>query len=545
LFQPVSAFANCGATSAGAACKEALRHIQNPYYIGDEPGLTQTSGWVGAWTSQPSVYAVAARSTADVAAAVNFARVHKLRIVVKGGGHSYHGTSCAPDSLLVWTRQMSGVTLHDAFVAQGSNGKEPAQPAVTLGAGAMWMDAYDAVTTRGGRYVQGGMCTTVGVAGLVQSGGFNSFSKRYGTAAAGLLEVEIVTADGEARIANAYTHPDLFWAIKGGGGGSLGIITRLTLRTRELPEVFGAVVGTIRASSDAAYRALIAKTVSFYQSDLFNPHWGEHMRFRPDNVLDLTMLFQGLSGQQAESIWRPFFEWIRASGEYSFVKEAGVLSVPARRFWDAPYMQQQIPGAMVADDRAGSPPHHVFWSDDQEEAGQLLYSYKTAWLPASLLQPKQQSAFVDAVFASTRHWAVSLHFNKGLAGAPPEEIAAARNTATNPQVLNAFALAFVVGAGPPAYPGMPGGAPDVVRARRDADRIGKAMDALLNVAPGAGAYVSESDYFQANWQSAFWGENYSKLATVKRRYDPDGLFFVHHGVGSEEWTQDGFTRLRG
>ena len=545
LLQPASPFAKCGVEPAGAPCNQALKHIQNPYYIGDEVGLTQTSGWADAWTSKPSAYAVAARSTADVVAAVNFAREHKLRIVVKGGGHSYHGTSCAPDSLLVWTRHMNGVTPHDTFVAQGAIGEQPAQPAVTVGAGAMWADAYDAVTTRGGRYVQGGMCTTVGVAGLVQSGGFNSFSKRYGTAAAGLLEAEIVTADGEARLANAHTHPDLFWAIKGGGGGSLGVITRLTLRTRELPEVFGAVLGTIQASSDAAYRALIAEAVSFYRNDLFNPHWGEQMRFRPDNVLDMTMLFQGLSGQQAESIWKPFFEWVRANAEYSFVKEAIVLSVPARRFWDAPFMTQQAPGAVVADDRPGSPAHHVFWSDDQGEAGQFLHSYKTAWLPESLLQPERQAALVDALFASTRHWTVALHFNKGLAGAPAEEIAAARNTATNPQVLNAFALAFVVGAGPPAYPGMPGAAPDVVRARRDAGSIGKAMEALLKVAPGAGAYVSESDYFQANWQRAFWGRNYSKLTAVKRRYDPDGLFFVHHGVGSEDWTEDGFTRLRG
>jgi hypothetical protein len=101
LLQPASPFAYCAVEPAGAPCNEALKHIQNPYYIGDEVGLTQTSGWLDAWTSQTSVYAVAARSTADVVAAVNFAREHKLRIVVKGGGHSYHGTSCAPDSLLV------------------------------------------------------------------------------------------------------------------------------------------------------------------------------------------------------------------------------------------------------------------------------------------------------------------------------------------------------------------------------------------------------------------------------------------------------------
>ena len=89
------------------------------------------------------------------------------------------------------------------------------------------LDVYKRqVTTRGGRYVQGGGCTTVGVAGLVLSGGFGNFSKNYGTAAAGLLEAEIVTADGQTRIANACTNADLFWALKGGGGGSLGVVTR-------------------------------------------------------------------------------------------------------------------------------------------------------------------------------------------------------------------------------------------------------------------------------------------------------------------------------
>ena len=205
-----SPFAQCQTTPANAACEEALRHLKNPYYLGDQPALTQTSGWVDAWTSQPSVYAVAASNTADVVAAVNFAREHHIRLVVKGGGHSYQGTSDAPDSLLVWTRAMNAVTLHDTFVGQGCAGSQAPQPAVSVGAGAMWIDAYDAVTTRGGRYVQGGGCTTVGVAGLVQSGGFGSFSKHYGTAAAGLLEVEVVTADGQVRIANACTNADLF-----------------------------------------------------------------------------------------------------------------------------------------------------------------------------------------------------------------------------------------------------------------------------------------------------------------------------------------------
>jgi len=534
LLQPQSPF-----TASRAACDEALKHIKNPFYLGDQPALTQTSGWADAWASRPSAYAVAAESTADVTAAVRFARKHRLRLVVKGGGHSYQGTSNAPDSLLIWTRHMNAVTLHDAFVAQGCIGTAP-QPAVSVQAGAMWIDAYDAVTTRGGRYVQGGGCCTVGVAGLIQSGGFGSFSKNFGTAAAGLIEAEIVTADGVARIANACTNPELFWGIKGGGGGSLGVVTRLTLRTHALPEWFGAVFGEIKAASDTAYRALIAKAIRFYQRDLFNPHWGEQMRFRGNNVLNLSMVFQGLSQQQAQAIWQPFLDWVHASSEYSFVKPVQVLAMPAQHFWDAEFFRQHMPGAMVQDDRDGAPRNHVLWAGDQAEVGWFIHSFKSAWLPASLLQEDQQGQLVDALFACTRQWDVEFHFNKGLAGAPPEAIAAARDTATNPQVLDAFALAIIAGSSGPAFRGMPGPSPNMADARKEAASVGRAMDALLKVAPNAGAYVSESDYFQRDWQHAFWGTNYPRLAAAKRQYDPEGLFFVHHGVGSDGWNADGF-----
>ncbi len=544
LLKLESPFANCTATSMSAACSEALKHIKNPYFIGDQPALTQTSGWAGAWTSRPSVYAVAAESTADVVAAVNFARKHHLRLVVKGGGHSYQGTSEAPDSLLVWTRHMNSVTLHDAFVAQGCAGAQAPQPAVTVQSGAMWIDAYDAVTTHGGRYVQGGGCTTVGVAGLIQSGGFGSHSKNYGTASSGLLEAEIVTADGVVRIANACTNPDLFWGIKGGGGGSLGVVTRLTLRTRELPQFFGGAFGAIKASSGEAYRALIARVIDFYQSDLFNPHWGEQLVFRSDNVLRLAMVFQGLTQQQAQAVWAPFLDWVSARKEYSIAKPVQILAVPAQHGWDAAFFRQYAPDAIVNDDREGAPRDHILWSGDHGQVGWFIHGFKSAWLPAALLQKGRQSSLVDALYAASRHTDVELHFNKGLAGAPAEAIAAARDTATNPQVLDAFALAIIAGGEGPAYQGMPGAGADLAEARSDAANIDSAMSELLNVAPGAGAYVSESDYFQRDWQTAFWGTNYPKLAAVKRKYDPDGLFFVHHGVGSEDWSADGFTRLR-
>jgi FAD/FMN-containing dehydrogenase len=70
-----------------------------------------------------------------------------------------------------------------------------------------------------------------------------------------------------------------------------------------------------------------------------------------------------------------------------------------------------------------------------------------------------------------------------------------------------------------------------------------AANELRSIVPKAGAYVSESNYFDQSWQQSFWGPNYPRLKAVKAKYDPDGLFFVHHGVGSEEWSADGFVRL--
>ena len=99
---------------------------------------------------------------------------------------------------------MDDVAVHDAFTPTGS--KAAPVPAVSCGAGAMWLHAYQAVSGAG-RYVQGGGCTTVGVAGLVQGGGFGSFSKGFGSAAASLLEAEIVTADGRIRVVDAPRNP--------------------------------------------------------------------------------------------------------------------------------------------------------------------------------------------------------------------------------------------------------------------------------------------------------------------------------------------------
>jgi FAD/FMN-containing dehydrogenase len=69
------------------------------------------------------------------------------------------------------------------------------------------------------------------------------------------------------------------------------------------------------------------------------------------------------------------------------------------------------------------------------------------------------------------------------------------------------------------------------------------MNEVRRLLPNVGSYLAESDFFEEGWRQSFWGSNYARLLAVKEKYDPDGLFFVHHGVGSERWSADGFTKL--
>jgi FAD/FMN-containing dehydrogenase len=121
--------------------------------------------------------------------------------------------------------------------------------------------------------------------------------------------------------------------------------------------------------------------------------------------------------------------------------------------------------------------------------------------------------------------------------------AAVLQTATNPAVVDAFTLVIIADGEAPAYPGMPRPAVDAAAARSDAHAIDLAAAELRRIAPGSGSYLSESNFFNPDWQNEYWGSHYARLREIKKQYDPDGLFYVRHGVGSEDWGVAGFTRL--
>ncbi len=144
-------------------------------------------------------------------------------------------------------------------------------------------------------------------------------------------------------------------------------------------------------------------------------------------------------------------------------------------------------------------------------------------MPRNRLQIGMNFQGLDKMQAAS-DWTAEMHFQKGLAGASAEVIAAVQDTPTNPVVTEAFMLPIVASEGPQAFADLLGHEPNVEAARRDTARIGLAMTELRKVAPESGAYVAESSYFQPNWQRAYWGANYPRLPAAKARYDPGGLF---------------------
>jgi FAD/FMN-containing dehydrogenase len=514
-----------------AACSALLASLRNPFFIEDQPGGFHTTGWLGAYDAAPSPYAIAAESVEDLAAAVVFARDHGLRLSIKGTGHDYLGRSSSAESLLLWTHRMSEITVHDSFIPTGCVPESGGGiPAVTVGAGVRWLDVYQRLAPLG-RYVQGGGCTTVGAAGgFTQGGGFGSFSRRFGTAAGNVLEMEVVVASGEILVANPARHPDLFWALRGGGGGTFGVVSKMTMRTHPLPASLGAVAGTIRAKGDEDFRLLIGELVRLAPR-LCDDHWGEQIRLSGDNAAQFSLTAADLDDDEAQTVWAPVFEWVGGHRD-AFATDVFLSSISFDRHWDPQLWEELAPDMIRHDERPGESPDHFWWEANQGEVSQYLDAYQSRWLPLQVFTGSPETA-TAALFEATRHWPISLHFNKALAGAAPEAVTRDRATSINPAVFDAACLVLTASVQRNVFPGVPGHEPDAAAGTANGRRVSRALEPIRAVTPDSGSYVNETDYFEPDWQRSFWGDNYQKLLEVKQRYDPTNLFQVHHGVGSE------------
>ena len=165
----------------------------------------------------------------DVATAVRFAAERELPLAVRGGGHNVAGTAVADDGVVVDLSAMRGVRL------------DPSGRTVHVQGGATWADV-DSVTAPLGLATTGGVVSETGVAGLALSGGVSHQRRRDGMTIDNLVSAEVVLADGRRVRASADEHPDLYWALRG-GGGNFGVVISFELRLHDLgPEVYGLQV---------------------------------------------------------------------------------------------------------------------------------------------------------------------------------------------------------------------------------------------------------------------------------------------------------------
>lgn len=543
LIQPKSVLSACKRDPKSSACATELKNIKNPFYLQTTPAGSESQGWFKAWHYQNSTYAAEVTSAADVAAAVNFARKYNLRIAIKGAGHDYLGRNMAPHSLLIWTHKMRDITYDKSFIPTGCNTKKPGVKALTVGAGTRWLEAYTAATTKHGRYVQGGGCASVGAAGgFTQGGGFGSWSKKFGSGAGGMLQATVVTADGKVLVANRCQNQDIFWALRGGGGGTFGVVTKMTLLARPLPKTFGVLQGKITANSDTAYKELIAHFLGFFRDKLNNPHWGEQITFNKTNTITLFMMYQGLSKQQVQHVWQPLKNWLSQSPK-KFAFKFTILPIPGRMMWDYAYLHKHYPQFVTLNTSANARPKEFWWTPNSGEVYKYWYSYTSWWLPQSLFATKNIAATTELFFKASRYNKYTLHINKGLAGSSKKAQMLDKETSMNPVAFSSPALVILGNGTNKAYLGVKGMEPNAAVAQKARDNINQATQLFMKAAPQSGSYANEADYFLKNWQTAFWGSNYPRLLSIKQKYDPQGLFYCHHCVGSEAWSSDGMCRV--
>jgi FAD/FMN-containing dehydrogenase len=183
--------------------------------------------WNGMIDKRPALIAQCA-GTSDVVAAVNFAREKGLAVAVRGGGHNVSGNATCDNGVVIDLRPMKGVSVDsDRRIARAEGG-------------ATWGE-YDRETQRHGLASPGGAISTTGIAGLTLGGGFGWLSRSYGLVCDNVVSVEVVTASGEVLIASADENPDLFWAIRG-GGGNFGVVTRFDYRLQKVGDLYAGLV---------------------------------------------------------------------------------------------------------------------------------------------------------------------------------------------------------------------------------------------------------------------------------------------------------------
>ncbi|KAE8381537.1 chanoclavine-I synthase oxidoreductase protein [Aspergillus bertholletiae] len=452
------------------------------------------------------LYSAAVDSVEQVQRAVVFARKHNLRLTILNTGHDGAGHSSGPDSFQIHTHGLQGIQYHDDFQPDGST--TPLGSAVTVGAGVQLRDLYRGGSQEGYAVV-GGECPTVGAAGgFLQGGGVSSFmSHTWGLAVDNVLQFEMVTAQGDRVIANADQNPDLFWALRGGGGGTFGVVTRATIRTYpDMP----VVIATLTVAVDNVDATFWTTGVTILLAAL--------QEFNRENVAGQFSL-KRLSGSGMEASLMMYFlnntETARINGRLSMVQTtlgtAGMMATFSSKF--LPRLTMAFP--MSPD---------IYPENHGVVMGSVLVSNQ---MFTSSDGPRRMADRLSSLPMGPR----DRLFTSNLGG----RVMAQRDTAMHPAWRSAAHLVNFVRVVEPSVAGKLAALDGLAHIQ---------MPVLYSLDPKAKvSYLNVADPSEKD-PDVFWGGNYDRLLQIKRGWDLDDLFLTKLGVGSEAWEMDGMCRKR-
>jgi FAD/FMN-containing dehydrogenase len=421
---------------------------------------------------QPTAVAYCA-SAEDVQLGIEFARGRDLPLALRSGGHSYGGWSTGAGLVLDVSR------LHAVKVTGDT---------ATVGAGARLVDVY-AGLARHDKALPAGSCPTVGITGLTLGGGLGVTNRAWGLTCDNLLGLEVVTADGAVRTADAERDPDLFWACRGGGGGNLGVVTRLTFALRPAPRM-----------------SLWSYRWDWLQAPDVLTGWQEWAAGSPRQLWSTCKLLTqpGASSPVAQvgGTWLggPAGLGSNLRDLVDAIGHAPTESSLRRHS----YLQTMLLEAGCDDVSGCTTPRTSFAG-----ASHVL---------AAALPSRGVETCVDHVDRRQREGALrqaGVSFDiLGGAGADLEP------GATAFPHRKALAVAQYTAGWPSDGRARPG--PHVAWLQR--------FRAAMTPFVGNTAYVNYADPEMVDWQHAYYGRNYTRLQTVKARYDPDGVFTFPQSV---------------
>ncbi|RDA88391.1 hypothetical protein CP532_5580 [Ophiocordyceps camponoti-leonardi (nom. inval.)] len=462
-------------------------------------------------------HVVNASETAHVKLAVDFARKHKVRLVVKNTGYDFLGRSTAPGALSIWTLHMNSIKVHrkGQFKLSGS-GRTIRGNAVTVGAGALTMDIYRALDEHKLTFI-GAMGPTVGITGFLSSGGHSNLSGKFGLGADNVLEMEVVTPKGEVLTVNEDGHRDLFWALRGGGGSTFGVVTKITMRTYPTPKILGFhwVAGIPTQDSQATDLApdLMSKFPEAIDVGLLG--WTSVI----DNMQNpVSVPGQDISGQNVSGIYgvNAVMDTNDPAEAYRVLKPIADV-VKARwsgraKIW---LTTTAYPSYMAYVNGVYTPrPGGYGWYEVSRIMDRKTFSGNTEGLGRALKAVKSNRG---NMFAMT------------LAGKGVQEVKLpGGGNSVNPAWRAAYALGMTSLTFQPFDR----------KAEMDVRQfLNSAWQPMRDLTPQLGSYIDEGYAYEKNWQHAFWGNNYPRLLQIKRRVDPDDVLWCSPCVGNERWRQ--------